>query len=58
MRTVGHGGRLRIEAVHAPDRDVALEVYTAQERSALLAEVLERRVDVVAVARRDAGPAR
>ena len=58
VRTVGHGGRLRIEAVHAPDRDVALEVYTAQERSALLAEVLERRVDVVAVARRDAGPAR
>ncbi len=58
VRAVAHGDRLRIEAVHAPDRDIALEVYTAQERSGLLADVLGRRVDVVAVPRRDAGISR
>lgn len=40
--------RLVVEAVPADDRDIGLELYTAGERSALLAAVLGRPVEVVA----------
>lgn len=48
VRASRRGKRLLIEAVHAPDVDVSLEVYTANERSALLEQVLGLRVDVLA----------
>jgi hypothetical protein len=35
--------------VHRADLDVALEVYTASERSSLLGQVLGLRVEVVSV---------
>ncbi|MCB0998146.1 MAG: Ppx/GppA phosphatase family protein [Ilumatobacteraceae bacterium] len=41
--------RLLIDAVHRPDVDVGLEVYTAHERSGLLAQVLSCHIDVVGV---------
>lgn len=50
-RTGGTEGRVVIEAVPADDRDIALEVYSAHERCALLSDVLGRRVDVMAAVR-------
>jgi exopolyphosphatase/guanosine-5'-triphosphate,3'-diphosphate pyrophosphatase len=48
LRATRRGKRLLIEAIHRPDVDVSLEVYTAHERSALLEQVLALRVDVLA----------
>ena len=48
LRATRRGRRLLIEAIHRPDVDVGLEVYTAHERSALLEQVLGMRVDVLA----------
>ncbi len=48
VRAVRRGTRLWIEAVHSPDVDVGLEVYTANERAGLLEQVLGLRIDVVA----------
>jgi exopolyphosphatase/guanosine-5'-triphosphate,3'-diphosphate pyrophosphatase len=39
---------LRVDAIATDDRDLTLEIYTANERSGLLSEVLDLRVDVVA----------
>jgi exopolyphosphatase/guanosine-5'-triphosphate,3'-diphosphate pyrophosphatase len=44
------GSRLVIEAVPKPGADIALEVYTAHERSGLLASLIGLDVDVVAAA--------
>lgn len=48
LRATRRGRRLLIEAIHRPDVDVSLEVYTAHERSGLLEQVLGMRVDVLA----------
>ncbi|MFN8023840.1 MAG: Ppx/GppA phosphatase family protein [Acidimicrobiales bacterium] len=49
VRAERRGKRLVVEAVHPAALDVALEVYTAQERSTLLGQVLGLRVEVVPV---------
>ena len=49
VRATRRGKRLLIEAVHAADVDVSLEVYTAHDRAGLLEQVLGVRVDVLAV---------
>ena len=49
VRAGRRGERLVVEAVHRADLDVALEVYTASERSSLLGQVLGLRVEVVSV---------
>ncbi|MCU1360735.1 MAG: exopolyphosphatase, partial [Ilumatobacteraceae bacterium] len=41
--------RVLIEAIAQSGTDISLEVYTAHERSALLEDVLKRRVDLLAV---------
>ena len=49
LRATRRGKRMLVEALHRPDLDVSLEVYTAHDRSALLEQVLGMRVDVLAV---------
>lgn len=50
VRVVRRGQRLVVEALADPGADVSVEAYTAQDRSALLAEVLGLQVEVVAAA--------
>jgi len=50
VRATRRGKRLLVEALHRPDTDVSLEVYTANERAALLAQVLGLHVDLLAAA--------
>ena len=45
----GAGGTLTLEAVAAPGADVSLELYAANTRAQLLADVLQSPVEVVAV---------
>jgi len=49
----GAGGTLTLEAVPAPGADVSLEMYAANNRAELLAEVLQSPVEVVAVPAED-----
>jgi exopolyphosphatase/guanosine-5'-triphosphate,3'-diphosphate pyrophosphatase len=42
------GDRVVIEAVSKRGKEISLELYTANERSGLLEEVIGRRVDIVA----------
>jgi hypothetical protein len=46
----GAGGTLTFEAVPAPGADVSLELYAANNRAELLADVLQSPVEVVAAA--------
>jgi exopolyphosphatase/guanosine-5'-triphosphate,3'-diphosphate pyrophosphatase len=50
LRSTARGQRLVIEATHRRGRDITLEIYSANERSALLSQVLGVRVEVVAAA--------
>jgi exopolyphosphatase/guanosine-5'-triphosphate,3'-diphosphate pyrophosphatase len=50
LRFVTDDGTVVVEVVSQPDQDVTLELFSANERSELLATALERPVEVVAVA--------
>jgi hypothetical protein len=50
LRFATDDGAVVVEVVPQPDQDVALELYSANERTGLLATALERPVEVVAVA--------
>jgi exopolyphosphatase/guanosine-5'-triphosphate,3'-diphosphate pyrophosphatase len=50
LRFATDDGSVVVEVVPQPDQDVALELYSANERTGLLATALERPVEVVAVA--------
>lgn len=50
LRFVTDNGAVVVEVVPEPDQDVTLELYSANERSALMAKALDRPVELVAAA--------